>query len=167
VGQVLATLNLVYLASHGGADTNSRGQYLAHIAVVCSVVCSLCCVCVAAVSCRVRYYAELSLLLPYDAATGLAAMLKLLLPAGHNGEQVPIVLICRLTLQLIRVRVEMVGSKKHRILGRSQSVLIVIKPIIFTRNRMCACMLDWLCAGGGARWVQIIETKGPATALRS
>ena len=67
----------------------------------------------------------------------------------------------------MRVRVEIMGSQNCRIVGKSQSVLVIINPIIFTRTRMCACMLDWLCAGGGARWVQIIETKGPATALRS
>eukprot|EP01047_Picozoa_sp_COSAG01_P083657 COSAG01_NODE_17597_length_1132_cov_1.461983_2_plen_198_part_00 len=46
VVQVLATLNLVYLASHGGADTNSRGQCLAHIAEHCVLCCLLAVLCV-------------------------------------------------------------------------------------------------------------------------
>jgi hypothetical protein len=35
----------------------------------------------------------------------------------------------------VRVRVEIMGSQKCRILGKSQSVLIMINPIIFTRTR--------------------------------
>jgi hypothetical protein len=36
---------------------------------------------------------------------------------------------------LVRVRVEIMGSQKCRIVGKSQSVLIMIDPIIFTRTR--------------------------------
>jgi hypothetical protein len=35
----------------------------------------------------------------------------------------------------LRVRVEIMGSQKCRIVGKSQSVLIMINPIIFTRTR--------------------------------
>jgi hypothetical protein len=35
----------------------------------------------------------------------------------------------------VRVRVEIMGSQKCRIVGKSQPVLIVIDPIIFTRTR--------------------------------
>jgi hypothetical protein len=36
----------------------------------------------------------------------------------------------------VRVRVEIMGPQKCRIVGKSQSVLIVIDPIIFTRTRI-------------------------------
>jgi hypothetical protein len=36
----------------------------------------------------------------------------------------------------VRVRVEIMGSQKCRIVGKSQSVLIMIDPITFTRTRM-------------------------------
>jgi hypothetical protein len=35
----------------------------------------------------------------------------------------------------VRVRVEIMGSQKCRIAGKSQSVLMMINPIIFTRTR--------------------------------
>jgi hypothetical protein len=35
----------------------------------------------------------------------------------------------------VRVRVEIMGSQKSRIVGKSQSVLMMINPIIFTRTR--------------------------------
>jgi hypothetical protein len=35
----------------------------------------------------------------------------------------------------LRVRVEIMGSQKCRIVGKSQSVLIMTNPIIFTRTR--------------------------------
>jgi hypothetical protein len=44
-------------------------------------------------------------------------------PASHH---------CGATL---RVRVEIIGSQKHGIVGKSQSVLIMINPMIFTRTR--------------------------------
>jgi hypothetical protein len=40
------------------------------------------------------------------------------------------------TQPLIRVRVEIVGAQKCRIVGKSQSVLIMVNPIIFTRTRI-------------------------------
>jgi hypothetical protein len=40
----------------------------------------------------------------------------------------------------VRVRVEIRGSQTCRIVGRSQSVLIMIDPIIFTRTRRFECM---------------------------
>jgi hypothetical protein len=36
----------------------------------------------------------------------------------------------------VRVKI-MAGSQKCRIVGKSQSVLIMINPIIFTRTRIC------------------------------
>jgi hypothetical protein len=36
---------------------------------------------------------------------------------------------------ILRVRVEIMGSQKCGIVGKSQSVLIMISPIIFTRAR--------------------------------
>ena len=44
----------------------------------------------------------------------------------------------------IRVRVEIMGSPKCRNVGKCQSVLITIHPIIFTRTRM------FVAGGGGA-----------------
>jgi hypothetical protein len=40
--------------------------------------------------------------------------------------------------QKVRVRVELMGSQTCRIAGESQSVLIMINPIIFTRTRRCS-----------------------------
>jgi choline dehydrogenase-like flavoprotein len=40
-----------------------------------------------------------------------------------------------LVTPVIRVRVEMMGSPKCRIVGKSQSVHMMINPIIFTRTR--------------------------------
>jgi hypothetical protein len=42
-------------------------------------------------------------------------------------------------LQVIRVRVEIMGSQKCRIVGKSQPVLIAIDPIIFARTRIVSC----------------------------
>jgi hypothetical protein len=39
--------------------------------------------------------------------------------------------------EMIRVRVEIMESQKCRIVGESQSVLIMINPIISTRTRIC------------------------------
>eukprot|EP01047_Picozoa_sp_COSAG01_P020908 COSAG01_NODE_1196_length_11303_cov_16.500714_14_plen_63_part_00 len=36
---------------------------------------------------------------------------------------------------IVRVRVEIMGSQTCRIAGKSQSVLIMINPMIFTRTR--------------------------------
>jgi|EP01047_Picozoa_sp_COSAG01_P017724 hypothetical protein len=38
-------------------------------------------------------------------------------------------------MTVIRVRVEIMVSQKCRIVGKSQSVLMMINPIIFTRTR--------------------------------
>jgi hypothetical protein len=43
------------------------------------------------------------------------------------------------TVAEIRVRVEIMGSQRCRIVGKSQSVLIMINPIIFTRTRIPLC----------------------------
>jgi hypothetical protein len=45
------------------------------------------------------------------------------------------------------------GSQKCRIVGKSQSVLIVINPIIFTRTRSClvCCCAESACHGGAVR----------------
>jgi hypothetical protein len=43
---------------------------------------------------------------------------------------------CGMVRADLRVRVETMGSQKCRIVGKSQSVLIMINPIIFTRTRM-------------------------------
>jgi hypothetical protein len=40
---------------------------------------------------------------------------------------------------LLRVWVEIMGSQKCRIVGKSQPVLIMINPIIFTRTRTPSC----------------------------
>ena len=45
----------------------------------------------------------------------------------------------------VRVRVEIMGSQKYRIVGKSQSVLMMIHPIIFTRTRT-------LIRHGNAQW---------------
>eukprot|EP01047_Picozoa_sp_COSAG01_P054562 COSAG01_NODE_5977_length_3921_cov_3.697541_5_plen_130_part_00 len=44
---------------------------------------------------------------------------------------------------VVRVRVEIMGSHKCRIVGKSQSVLMMISPMIFTRTRM----MMTVCAG--------------------
>jgi hypothetical protein len=41
-----------------------------------------------------------------------------------------------LSARLLRVRVEIMGSQKCRIVGKSQPVLVTISPIIFTRTRI-------------------------------
>jgi hypothetical protein len=46
---------------------------------------------------------------------------------------------------LLRVRVEIMGSQKCRIVGRSQPVLIMIDPILFTRTHTSQG-----CANGAA-----------------
>ena len=46
--------------------------------------------------------------------------------------------------QVLRVRVEIMRWQKCRVLGKSQSVLMMINPIIFTRTRT-------LCAWASAR----------------
>ena len=38
---------------------------------------------------------------------------------------------------MARVRVEIMGSQKFRSTGRSQTIRIMINPIIFPRTRMC------------------------------
>eukprot|EP01047_Picozoa_sp_COSAG01_P020020 COSAG01_NODE_1131_length_11572_cov_84.273337_8_plen_166_part_00 len=43
---------------------------------------------------------------------------------------------CTCTTPTVRVRVEIMGSQKCRIVGKSQPVLIMISPIIFTRTRI-------------------------------
>eukprot|EP01047_Picozoa_sp_COSAG01_P093188 COSAG01_NODE_24381_length_781_cov_1.016129_2_plen_146_part_01 len=43
--------------------------------------------------------------------------------------------------RLLRVRVEIMGSQKCRIVGKSQSVLMMIDPIIFTRTRTATFLL--------------------------
>jgi hypothetical protein len=68
----------------------------------------------------------------------------------------------------LRVRVEIMGSPKCRIVGESQSVLMMINPIIFTRTRsprrvhtlfsagvqvLRGCMGGW---GGRARALHIV-----------
>jgi hypothetical protein len=40
------------------------------------------------------------------------------------------------TSTCVRVRVEIMGAQKCRIVGKSQSVLIVTNPMISTRTRM-------------------------------
>jgi hypothetical protein len=40
----------------------------------------------------------------------------------------------------LRVRVEIMGSQKCRIVGKSQPVIIVIDPIIFTCSRGTSCV---------------------------
>jgi hypothetical protein len=58
----------------------------------------------------------------------------------------------------LRVRVEIMGSQKCRIVGESQPVLIMIDPMISTRNRMttppasaryAAECRSMICAGAG------------------
>jgi hypothetical protein len=46
---------------------------------------------------------------------------------------------------LIRVRVEIIGALKCRNVGESQSVLIMIDPIISTRTRICYATTDGSC----------------------
>jgi hypothetical protein len=52
------------------------------------------------------------------------------------------------------VRVEIMGPGKYENVGKSQSVLIMINPIIFTRTRRTAiapCKLFASVVGGGVR----------------
>jgi hypothetical protein len=67
----------------------------------------------------------------------------------------------------IRVRVEILGSQKRRIVGKSQSVVIMINPIIFTRTRMyhmyCQHVFVLLCGGAVPRPVR---AQGDAPAVR-
>jgi hypothetical protein len=44
--------------------------------------------------------------------------------------------------RLVRVRVEIMGPGKYDSVGKSQSVLIMINPIIFTRTRRLEKSLD-------------------------
>jgi hypothetical protein len=72
----------------------------------------------------------------------LAAM-----PAPPRGRTPPLFL----RLRRLRVRMEIMGPGKCRIVGKSQSVLMMIDPIIFThtRNRqgerldLCTPSWDW------------------------
>jgi hypothetical protein len=43
------------------------------------------------------------------------------------------------------VRVEIMGSQKCRIVGKSQPVLMMSNPMIFTRTRSCSTTLTWCC----------------------
>jgi hypothetical protein len=43
---------------------------------------------------------------------------------------------------VVRVRLEIMGSQNCRIVGKSQSVLMMFNHMIFTRTRMCACCAD-------------------------
>jgi hypothetical protein len=47
----------------------------------------------------------------------------------------PIMLVVWTPWLCVRVRVEIMGSPTYRIVGKSQSVLAVIHPIVFTRTR--------------------------------
>jgi hypothetical protein len=65
---------------------------------------------------------------------------------------------------MIRGRGEMMGSPKGGIAGKSQSVLVTIDPMFFTRTRVCAqealalskgevrAAVAWLHEHGLARW---------------
>jgi hypothetical protein len=71
----------------------------------------------------------------------------------------------RQTAAALRVRVEIMGPGKCRIVGKSQPALIMIDPIIFTRTRTEA---PWLANGGhGASSKQAVPPVGsPPTTLR-
>jgi hypothetical protein len=45
---------------------------------------------------------------------------------------------CVVLAGMVRVRVEIMGLQKCRIVGKSEAVLIMINPIIFTRTRISA-----------------------------
>jgi hypothetical protein len=59
----------------------------------------------------------------------------------------------RVPTQRLRVRVEIIGSPKCRIVGESQSVLMMINPIIFTRTRSPRRVHTLLGRGAGAAWL--------------
>jgi hypothetical protein len=52
----------------------------------------------------------------------------------------------------VRVRVEIMGSQKCRTVGKSQSVLMIINPIIFTRTRMSCAVVTARRGHGTWSW---------------
>jgi hypothetical protein len=113
-----------------------------------------CCVHVGSCISRYRYTYTLYSLqyippapLPPCLSSRLHHLLKLLRQSrssgGHLSRHQPHRTLCH-----VRVRVEIMGSQKCRIVGESQSLLIMINSIIFTRTRTqmaCVCRRERLC----------------------